>query len=57
MQKGNTKIRWKFTAKLEDLDFADDIALFVITKWHVRTKTNKLAHEVEMVGLKVNVDK
>ena len=23
----NTGIRWKFTTKLEDLDFADDIAL------------------------------
>ena len=24
----NTGIRWKFTSKLEDLEFADDIALF-----------------------------
>ena len=25
LQEGNTGIRWKFTTKLEDLDFADDI--------------------------------
>ena len=27
LQEGNTGIRWKCNTKLEDLDFADDIAL------------------------------
>ena len=57
LQEGNTGIRWKFTAKLEDLDFADDIALLSSTKQHIQTKTDKCAHEAERVGLKVNVDK
>ena len=42
---------------LEDLDFAADIALWSSTKQHIQTKTDKLAHEAERVGLKVNVDK
>ena len=45
------------TTKLEDLDFADDIALLSSTKQHIQTKTDKLAHDAERVGLKVNVDK
>ena len=52
-----TIIRWKLTTKLEDLDFADDIALLSSTKQHIQTKTDKLAHDAERVGLKVNVDK
>jgi len=57
LQEGNTGRRWKFTTKLEDLDFADDVALLSSTRQHIQTKTDKLAHEAERVGLKVNVDK
>ena len=58
LQEGNTGIRWKFNAKLDDLDFADDIlSLFVIDQEIHQTKTDKLAHEARRVGLKVNVDK
>ena len=57
LKEGNTGIRWKFTTKLEDLDFADDVALLSSTRHHIQTKTDKLAHEAERVGLKVNVDK
>ena len=53
LQEGNTGIRWKFTTKLEDLDFADDIALLSSTKQHIVQKSRK----AESVGLKVNVDK
>ena len=56
LQEGNTRIRWKFTAKLEDLDFANDTALLSSTKQHIQTKTDTLAHVAESVGLKVNVD-
>ena len=31
-REGTTGIRWKFVTKLEDLDFADDIALLSSTK-------------------------
>ena len=27
LQEGHTGVRWKITTKLEDIDFADDIAL------------------------------
>ena len=47
LQEGNTCIRWKFTTKLEDLDFADDIALLSSTRQHIQTKTDKLAHEAD----------
>ena len=57
LQKGNTRMRWKFTTKLEDLDFADDIALLPSTRQHIQTKTDKLAREAERVGLKLNVEK
>ena len=32
LQEGNTGIRWKFNTKIEDLDFADDIALLSLTR-------------------------
>ena len=57
LQEGNTGIRWKFNTKLEDLDFADDIALLSSTRQHIQAKTDKLTHKAERVGLKVNVDK
>jgi len=57
LQEGSTGIRWKFTTKLEDLDFADDIALLSSTKKHIQTKIDKLAHETERVGLNVNADR
>jgi len=47
LQEGNTGIRWKFTTKLKDLDFADDIALLSSTRQHIQT--DKLAHEAERV--------
>ena len=57
LHEGNTGIRWKFTTKLEDLDFADDIVYLSSTRQHIQTKNDKLAHEAESVGLKVIVDK
>ena len=57
LSERNTGIRWKFTTKLEDIDFANGIAVLSSTKQHIQIKTDKLTHEVERVGLKVNVDK
>ena len=56
-QEGDTEIRRKFTTMLEDVDFANDIALLSSTRQHIQTKTDKLAHKAGRVGLKVNVDK
>ena len=38
----NTGIRWKFTSKLEDLDFADDIALKSSSRQHLQIKTDSV---------------
>ena len=57
LQEGNTGITWKFNTKLEDLDFADDIAFLSSTRKHIQTKTDKLAHEAGRARQKVNVDK
>jgi hypothetical protein len=54
---GENGIRWKFTSKLDDLDFADDIALLSSTKQQMQYKLNKLDAEARRVGLKINVEK
>ena len=57
MKNGKTGIRWNFHNKLDDLDFADDVALLSSTKQHIKMKTTKLVEESERLGLKVNVGK
>ena len=54
---GENGIRWKFTSKLDDLDFADDIALLSSTKQQMQYKLNKFDAEARRVGLKINVEK
>ena len=55
--EGENRIRWKFTSKLDDLDFADDIALLSSTKHHIQEKTARLEDEARRVGLKINLEK
>ncbi|XP_048579012.1 uncharacterized protein LOC125560728 [Nematostella vectensis] len=55
--KGENGIRWKFTSKLDDLDFADNIALLCSTKHHIQEKTAKLDGEARRAGLKINLEK
>ena len=50
-------IRWDFTKMLEDLDFADDIALLSSTMGHLQAKTTKLEQNAARVGLKLNAGK
>ena len=52
-----TGIRWKFTSVLEDLDFADDIALLSSRYVDIEDKTNRLVDEAARVGLKINAKK
>ena len=50
-------IRWNFTSKLEDLDFADDIALLSSKYRDLQSKTSSLKSNAERVGLKINANK
>jgi hypothetical protein len=54
IQNNNNGIRWKFTTKLEDLDFADDIALLSSTFRQIEEKTHKLNEIAKQTGLKIN---
>ena len=54
---GENGIRWKFTSKLDDLDFADDIALLSSTKQQIQDKTTRLDEEARRVALKINGEK
>ena len=44
-----TGLRWKFTSKLEDLDFADIVAIISSTQRHVQLKTNRLLENAEKI--------
>ena len=52
-----TGIRWKLTSVLEDLDFADDIALLSSRYVDIKDKTSRLVDEAARVGLKINAKK
>ena len=52
-----TGIRWNFTEKLEDLDYADDIALLSSTKDQIQRKCNLLNIYAKATGLKINAAK
>ncbi|PFX25550.1 putative uncharacterized transposon-derived protein F52C9.6 [Stylophora pistillata] len=54
---GENGIRWKFTSKLDDLDFADDIVLLSSTKQQIQDKTTRLDEEARRVGLQINKEK
>ena len=46
-------IRWRITSKLEDLDFADDIALVSTTCQQMQEKTTCLNEISQQFGLKI----
>ena len=50
-------IRWKFTTVLEDLDFADDIALLSSKFNDLGEKTGRMTEEASIVDLKINARK
>ena len=52
-----TGIQWQITNKLEDLDFADDLALLSHTQAQMQEKTSKIAENSSKVGLHINVAK
>ena len=50
-------IRWTLFSALEDLDFADDLALVSHTHHHMQEKTTRLSSFAQQVGLKINQKK
>ena len=50
-------IRWTLYSTLEDLDYADDLALVAHTHHHIQEKTDRLTTFAAQVGLRVNTKK
>ena len=48
---------WGLTARLEDCDFADDIALLAHTQNDIQEKTSRVDETARSVGLKIHPDK
>ena len=48
---------WTLFTKLEDLDFADDLALLSHTHQHIQGKTDRLHKFGRQVGLRINTKK
>ena len=51
-----TGIRWNFTTKLEDLDFADDLALLSSKLQDIQQKTQRLNEIARQAGLRINTE-
>ena len=56
-QQQRTGIRWTLCTKLEDLEFADDIALPSHTRAHMQQKVVRLNDIANTIGLKINAGK
>ena len=52
-----TGIQWTLLTQLEDLDFADDLALVSENHTHMQQKTDRLQTNSEQLGLKINTGK
>ena len=57
LREGNIGIRWRFTEKLEDLDFADDLALLSSTRRQLQLKNERLSNASKGTGLMFNITK
>ena len=57
LQGRRTGIRWQFENKLEDLDFADDVALVASRKVDMQTKVDNPKINGKKTGLKINLEK
>ena len=53
-QDKNRGIRWNLFTNLDNLDFADDLALLTHTHSHIEEKTNRLHIYAKQVGLKIS---
>lgn len=50
-------LRWNVTTALEDLDYADEIALLASRRSDIREKTSRLHDTAATVGLNINPSK
>ena len=55
--KGENGIRWRLTTKLDDLDFADGVALLSSSRNQMQEKTSRMDMKAKRGGLKINLDK
>ena len=53
----NNGIQWTLLTQLDDLDFADDLALLSHNHRQMQNKTNRLVEESAKVGLQINTKK
>ena len=51
------ELRWNFTIVLEDLDYADDKALFASRQSDMQEKTSRLHYVAKAIGLSINPSK
>ena len=49
----NNGIRWKFTSTLEDINFANDLALLASKKNHIQEKVECLSQCGKAIGMKI----
>ena len=57
MEDQRRGIRWTPFTILEDLDFADDLALLSHTRQHIQEKTDRLSMFSNQVGLRISLKK
>ena len=57
MEDQRRGLRWTPFTILEDLDFAEDLALFSHTRQHIQEKTNRLSMFSNQVGLRISLKK
>jgi hypothetical protein len=55
--KQSNGICWNFTTKLDDLDFADNLALISLKQTDLQGKSSKLESTADQVGLKARKTK
>ena len=56
-EQGKNGIQWTLWTQLEDLDFADDIALLSHTQQQMQAKMDRMAEVAGGVGLRINKGK
>ena len=52
-----TGFQWNLFSQIEDLDFANDLALLSETHKHMQQKTERLQEKSSQLGIKINVGK
>ena len=57
VENDNNGLRWNFTTVLEDIDFADDLALLSSKKTHIQKKVDRLNKHSKAIGMKSSIKK